>query len=132
MQHSTVRSIHDIKLTLHTTFNIPKGKNDNCITGCIVCQNDKLIFVDWPHNNRLVILNDDGTLDGVITCSMGDPFDVACLDDATVVVSTNNGIEIININSTKTERCIKTIKPCRGITHHNGVLLWVKTREVFK
>jgi hypothetical protein len=25
MQHSTVRSINDIKLTLHTTFNIPKG-----------------------------------------------------------------------------------------------------------
>jgi hypothetical protein len=41
-------------------------------------------------------------------------FDVTCLDDATVVVSTNTGIEIIDINSTKTKRCIKTSKPCRG------------------
>ena len=122
MQQPTVKSINDIKLTLHTTFNIAKGKDDTYITGCIVFQNGKLIFVDWLHNNRLVILNDDGTLDKVITCSLGDPFDVTCLDDATVVVSTNNGIEIININSTKTERCIKTSKPCRGITH--GVLLW--------
>ena len=98
----------------------------------MVCPNGKMIFVDNSYNSRLVILNDDGTLDKVIICSLGRPFDVTCLDDATVVVSTNNGIEIININSTKTERCIKTSKPCRGITHHNGVLLWVKTREVFK
>jgi hypothetical protein len=33
------------------------------------------------------------------------------------------------INSTKTERCIKTIKPCRGITHHNGVLLWCEDKR---
>jgi hypothetical protein len=39
-------------------------------------------------------------------------------------VSTNNGIEIINIDSTKTERRIQTSKPCYGITYHNGVLLW--------
>ena len=82
-----------------------------------------MIFVDYI-NSRLVIRNDDGTLDKVITCSLGRPFDVTCLDDATVVVSTNNGIEIININSTKTERRIKTSRPSRGITHHNGVLLW--------
>jgi hypothetical protein len=59
----------------------------------------------------------------MIICSLGRPFDVTCLDDATVVVSTNNGIEIININSTKTKRRIKTSRPNRGITHHNGVLL---------
>jgi hypothetical protein len=39
-------------------------------------------------------------------------------------VSTDNGIEILNIDSKKTERRIKTSKPCFGITHHNGVLLW--------
>jgi hypothetical protein len=39
-------------------------------------------------------------------------------------VSTGNGIEIININSTKTERRIKTSQPFYGITHQNGVLLW--------
>jgi hypothetical protein len=39
-------------------------------------------------------------------------------------VSTYNGIEIINIISSKLERSIKTSKICCGITHHNGVLLW--------
>jgi hypothetical protein len=129
IQHPSVKSINDIKLTLHTTFNIPNGKGDTCITGCIVCPNSKIIFVDWLHNSRLVILNDDGTLDKVITCSLWEPCDVTCLDDTTVAVSTNNGIEIININSTKTERRIKTSKPCDGITHHNGVLLWCETHR---
>ena len=123
MQHPTVKSVNDIKLTLHTKFDIPKGIGNIYIRGCIVCPNGKMIFVDYL-NSRLVIRNDDGTLDKVITCSLGRPFDVTSLDDATVVVSTNNGIEIININSTKTERRIKTSRPSRGITHHNGVLLW--------
>jgi len=39
-------------------------------------------------------------------------------------VSTIYGIEIIDINSTKTERRIKTSKLCGGITYRNGVLLW--------
>jgi hypothetical protein len=46
------------------------------------------------------------------------------LDDTTVAVSTTNGIGIVNIDSAETERFIKTSKPCRGITYHNGVLLW--------
>jgi len=62
-------------------------------------------------------------------CSLGIPFDVTCLDDTTLVASTNNGIEIININSTKTERCIKTGNPCFGITHHNGILLWCEVQR---
>jgi len=47
------------------------------------------------------------------------------LDDTTVAVSTDNGIEIINIDSTV--RSIEISKPCRVITHHNGVLLWCES-----
>ena len=123
IQHPSVKSINDIKLTLHTTFNIPKGKGSIAITGCIVCPNGKMIVVDNSYNRRLVTLNEDGTLDKEISCSYY-PFDVTCLDDTTVAVSTTNGIEIVNIDSAETERFIKTSKPCRGITYHNGVLLW--------
>jgi hypothetical protein len=84
IQHQSVNSINDINLTLHTTFNIPNRKCDIFITGCIVCPNGKMIFVDYI-NSRLVIRNDDGTLDKVITCSLGRPFDVTCLDDATLL-----------------------------------------------
>jgi len=122
IQDPSVKSINDIKLTLPTTFNIPTRGGVIGITGCIVCPNS---------NSRLVILNDDGTLDKEISCSlaMGKSFDVTCLDDTTVAVSTGTGIEIININSTKTERRIKTSKPCYGITHHNGVLVWCEYKR---
>jgi DNA-binding beta-propeller fold protein YncE len=123
IQPPSVKSINDIKLTLHTTFNIPNVKGNNTIRGCIVSPNGKIIFVD-NYNRRLLILNADGTLDNEITCLSSNSFDVTCLDDTTVAVSTDSGIEIININSTKAERRIKTSQPCYGITHHNGVLLW--------
>jgi hypothetical protein len=128
IQHPSVKSINDIKLTLHTTINIPKGKCMIYITGCIVSPNGKIIFVDY-YNRRLLILNEDGTLDNEITCLPSNSIDVTCLDDTTVAVSTCNGIEIININSTKTERSIKTSNLCCGITHHNEVLLWCEQQR---
>jgi hypothetical protein len=84
--------INDIKLTLHNTFNIPNGKNTTYITGCIICPNGKMILADCYSNKKLVILNDDGTLDKKIPCSLGYPFDVTYLDDKTVAVSADNGI----------------------------------------
>ena len=128
MQHPSVKSINDIKLTLHSTFKIPNWTGYNYITGCTVCPNGKMMFVDY-NNSRLIILKDDGTLDKVISCSLGYLFDVTCLDDTTAAVSTYNGIEIINMDSTKTKRRIKTSKPCHGITYHNGVLLWCEIQR---
>ena len=130
IQHASVKSINDIKLTLHVTFNIPPGDIPIGITGCIISPNGKMIFVDWYFNNRrLVILNDDGTLDKELPSSLGRPFDATCIDDTTVAVSTLHGIEIINIESTKTERRIKTSQRCYGITHDNGVLLWCEQQR---
>jgi DNA-binding beta-propeller fold protein YncE len=128
IQHPSVKSINDIKLTLHTTFDIPKVKGNITITGCIVSPNGKMIFVDYYTNQRLLILNEDSTLDNEITC-LPRTFDITCLDDTTVAVSADNGIEIININSTKVERRINTGIPCFGITHHNGVLLWCELQR---
>ena len=124
-----VKSINDIKLTLHHTFDIPKGKDVRCITGCIVSSNGKMILVDCYFNRGLVILTDDGTLDKVIPCSLGAPFDVTYLDDRTVAVSTDKGIEMINIDTKKTERRINTSQRCYGITYHNGVLLWFEQQR---
>jgi hypothetical protein len=87
----SVKSINDIKLTLHTTFNILKGKGNNVITGSFVSPYGKMIYVE-NHNILLVILNEDGTFDKEIPCSLSDPLDVTCLDDATVAVSTFSGI----------------------------------------
>jgi DNA-binding beta-propeller fold protein YncE len=127
IQAPSVKSINDIKLTLHNIFNIPKGKYTT--TGCIVCPNGKMILADCYSNKRLIILNDDGTLDKEIPCSMGFPFDVTYLDDRTVAVATNNGIEIINIDTKKTGRNINISQWCCGITYHNGVLLWCEEKS---
>ena len=44
-------------------------------------------------------------------------------------MSTDNGVEIQNIDSNKTERHIKTSKPCFGMTDHNGILLWCEYQK---
>jgi hypothetical protein len=81
----------------HTTVDIPT--------------NGKMIFVNNDYiSQRLITLNEDGTLDNEITCLPSNSFDVTYLDDTTVAVSTYSGIEIININSAKTERRIETSK----------------------
>ena len=129
IQPPSVKSINDFQLTLHHTFDIPKGKNITNITGCIVSPNGKVILVDCCYNSKLVILNDDGTLDKVIPCSMSYLFDVAYLDDRTVAVSAYKGIEIINSDTKTTERRINTSQRCYGITYHNGVLLWCEERR---
>jgi hypothetical protein len=51
-----------------------------------------MIFVE-NYNRRLVIPNEVGILDKEMHCSLRHPFDVTCLDDTTVTVSTYNGIE---------------------------------------
>jgi glucose dehydrogenase len=86
------------------------------------------MLVDWT-NRELVILNDDGTLDKVIPCSMSYLIDVTYLDDRTFAVSADNGIEIINIDTKTTERGINTAQCCYGITYHNGVLLWCEEQR---
>ena len=129
IQPPSVKSINDIKLTLHNTFNSLKRKNTTHITGCIVCPNGKMILVDSYYNSRLVILNDDGTLDKEIRCALDYPRDVTYLDDRTVALSAINGINIINIDTKKTERCINTSECCCGITYHNGVLLWCEEKR---
>jgi hypothetical protein len=54
-------------MILHTTYNIPKRKGGTGITGCIVCPNVIMIFVE-NYNSRLAIPNEDGILDKELHC----------------------------------------------------------------
>jgi hypothetical protein len=54
-------------MILHTTYNIPKRKGGTGITGCIVCPNVIMIFVE-SYNSRLAIPNEDGILDKELHC----------------------------------------------------------------
>ena len=119
----SVHSINDIKLTLYSNIKIPKEISHNS-RGCVICPNGKMLFTDNSSKQKLVILNNDGTLDKKITCSPYYPHDVTLIDDSTVAVSTSGDIRIINIDTKRTERFIKTTSRCYGIAYHKGTLLW--------
>jgi hypothetical protein len=118
----TLHSINDIKLSLYSNINIPK-EISNRSRGYVICPNGKMLFTDSSKQKR-VILNNDGTLDKKITCSPYFSRDVTLIDDSTVAVSTAGDIHIINIDTKRTERVIKTTSRCYGIAYHKGTLLW--------
>jgi hypothetical protein len=118
----TLHSIDDIKLTLYSNIKIPK-EISNRSSGCVFCLNGKMLFTDC-NEQKLVILNNNGTLDKEITCSPHHSRDVTLIDDSTVAVSTSDDIRIINIDTKCTERVIKTTGRCYGIAYHKGTLLW--------
>jgi hypothetical protein len=82
----TLHSINDIKLTLYSNIKILKEISHRS-RGCVICPNGKMLFTD-SYNQKLVLLNNDGTLDKEITCSPYPPRDVTLIDDSTVAVST--------------------------------------------
>jgi DNA-binding beta-propeller fold protein YncE len=127
----TLHSINDIKLTLYSNIKIPTEISHRS-RGCVICPNGRMLFTD-SNNQKLVILNNDGTLDKEITCSPYPPRDVTLIDDSTVAVSTSGDIRIINIDTKCTERVIKTTVRCYGIAYHKGTLLLCEgSRELFK
>ena len=117
----SVHSINDIKLTLYSNIKIPK-EISNRRRGCVICPNGKMLFTD-SIKQKLAILNNDGTLDKEITCSPYYPRDVTLIDESTVAMSTSGDIRIINIDTKRTERVIKTTRTCYGISYHKGTLL---------
>jgi hypothetical protein len=117
----TLHSINDIKLTLYSNIKIPTEILKRS-SGCIICPNGKMLFTD-QSSMRLVILNNDGTLDKEIKCSPYYSLDVTLIDDSTVALSTAGDIRIINIDTKFTERVIKSTGMCYGITYHKGTLL---------
>jgi DNA-binding beta-propeller fold protein YncE len=114
--------INDIKLTLYSNIKIPKEISHKS-RGCVICPNGKMLFTD-KSSKKLVILNNDGTLDKKIICSPHFSRDVTLIDDSIVAVSTSGDVRIINIDTKCTERVIKTTEGWYGIAYHKGMLLW--------
>jgi hypothetical protein len=121
VEHPSLHSINDIKLTLYSNIKMPKEISHRS-RGCVICPNGKMLFTH-NKNQNLVILNNDGTLDKEITCSPYNSRDVTLIDDSTVAVSTSGDIRIINIDTKRTVRVIKTTGSCYGIAYHKGTLL---------
>ena len=116
-------SIHDINLVLLRK----KEHLSSRITGCTITPNGNFIFADY-YKKGLHILNEDWTTDNldVELPAIPKAYDVTCIDDTRLVISTGmeQQISIINITSKKTEKIIKTSDWCYGITQNEGSLLF--------
>jgi hypothetical protein len=116
-------SINDINLVLLRT----KKRLSSKITGCTITPNGKLIFADYDKKG-LRILSEDWTSDylDVELPVISYAYDLTCIDDTRLVISTGmyKQISIINITSKKTEKIINTSDPCFGITYNEGSLLF--------
>jgi hypothetical protein len=116
-------SINDINLVLLRK----KERLSSKITGCTITPNGKFIFADYGKKG-LHILNEDWTPDNldVELSATSNAYDVTCIDDTRLVISTGvyQQISIINIASKKTETIIITSDLCYGITQNEGSLLF--------
>jgi hypothetical protein len=116
-------SIQDINLVLLRK----KERLSNNIRGCTITPNGKFIFADYGKKG-LHILNEDWTSDNLDTKlpDIRDAYDVTCIDDTRLVISTgrHQQISIINITSKKIETIINTSSWCYGITYNEGSLLF--------
>ncbi|CAC5380642.1 unnamed protein product [Mytilus coruscus] len=114
-------SINDIKLKLEHTF-----KFSHDVTGCCFLPDGKLVLCDRSHHNFVKIVHPDGQLMFEISMSPNFAFDVTCIDDKNVAVSSDNSrqtqINIINID-TKLRRSLPSEDKCYGITHNDGSLM---------
>lgn len=53
-----------VQVMIKRKIIVPPGKNKNTITGCTILPNGKFVFVDGTYNQRVVILNSNGTISG--------------------------------------------------------------------
>ncbi|XP_071169534.1 uncharacterized protein [Mytilus edulis] len=105
VQPSAQTSIHDTKIQMIQTFTLPKGSNTTFINGCTINQSGKMVFADYNVNQRLIILNADGSVDGEIQLQV--PFDVTSIDNRSVAVIQHEQIQVIDLSSNRIEKTIK-------------------------
>ncbi|XP_052089974.1 uncharacterized protein LOC127726599 isoform X1 [Mytilus californianus] len=120
-----IRSVDDITASLIADFKVPVEKRNQFVTGSSVFPDGRMIFSDCFTHNRLVIVHSNVILGTEISLSPLTPFDVTCIDDNTVAVTTYDNDEIIVVD-TKNKQVTKTIKTgaCRGITYRHGQIIY--------
>ncbi|CAC5380643.1 unnamed protein product [Mytilus coruscus] len=115
------KSINEIKLKLEHTFKLPSR-----VTGCCFLPDGKIVLCDRSCKNYVRILNPHAELMFEISMSPSQAFDVTCIDDRTVAVSSDSiycrQINIVNIDA-KSRRPLLTEGICYGITHKDGSLM---------
>lgn len=115
-----------VQAKIKRKITVPPGKNKNTITGCTILPNGKFVFVDGTYNQRVVILNSNGTTSGEISLAPSFAFDVTCIDAKTIAISTGSSGQIViaNVLSKKIKKVIGTTWQYDGLCHINGKLIF--------
>ncbi|XP_071145304.1 uncharacterized protein [Mytilus edulis] len=115
------KSINAIKLKLVHTIKLYAD-----VTGCCFLPDGKIVLCDRSVKNLVQILNQHCILIFEVSMSPYFAFDVTCIDDKTVAVSSDNPnqtqINIIDVE-TRARRSITAADKCYGITHKDGSLM---------
>ncbi|XP_071145578.1 uncharacterized protein [Mytilus edulis] len=118
------KSINDIKLTLLNTIRLDASTS---VTGCCSLPAGNIVFCNNSCGRECIqICHPNGNLLLKISIAPNYAFDVTCIDDKTVAVSSNSSyskqINIINID-TKVISSIQTEDKCKGLTYKDGSLM---------
>ncbi|XP_063398526.1 uncharacterized protein LOC134683267 [Mytilus trossulus] len=110
-------SIEHITLTLKTKINT-KAAN---VSGCCILPCGKYVVSNYDPS-YLILFSIDGEIENKITDIMPNIYDVECINNNVVAVtsSTVNNIKVVNLTTGKTFRTILTSSPCCGITYCEG------------
>jgi hypothetical protein len=105
----------------------------NQITGCSILTGGKMVFINYDPV-YLLILNADGSKDRQIPLEILHAMDVACIDQNTAAVTSpvDEYIQLVDVNTGETVKCIKTDTICSGITSTNGMLVFCSIGQGLK
>jgi hypothetical protein len=102
----------------------------NGITGCSILTGGKMAFINY-NPVYLLILYVDGSKEHTISLPKGHALGVACVDQNTVAVTSHSAmfIQLVDLNTGKTVKCINTNTICCGITSTNRMLVFCAIGE---
>jgi hypothetical protein len=123
------RSISNICLNLKHNLTT----DCNQITGCSILTGGQMLFINYDPV-YLLILNADGSKDRQIPLKILHAMDVACIDQNTAAVTSpvDEFIQLVDVNTGETVKCIKTDTICSGITSTNGMLVFCSIGQGLK
>ncbi|XP_063411174.1 uncharacterized protein LOC134694109 [Mytilus trossulus] len=128
------KSVQDVKLVLKKQI-ITNGR---VVRGCCMSRNGDVLFTDHSLNKSLYVLKSDGTLKYKMSVDPSNGFDITCVDDKNVAVTSGyskdkTGIDIINIENRNKIKFINLPGCSYGITHdHDSLFVCVEKRGIYK
>ncbi|XP_063409717.1 uncharacterized protein LOC134692981 [Mytilus trossulus] len=127
------KSIHNIKMKLIKKFDIDARE----IRGCDIFPDKRMVFSDYDARQKHIVITDtNGKQPFKLSLAPSDAFDIVCIDNSTVAVTSGYygcKLNIVDIKSKTVKRYIPTENRCYGITYSEGWLFYcVEGKGIFR